>query len=79
MRNKLSPAFTSGKLKAMYPIIVDKGDNLVKAIERDSTGGRSIEAKNMMMRLTCDIISSVAFGMEANTLNVSSKVSKFTI
>lgn len=52
----------------MYPIIINKGDNLVAAIEREASNGRSIEAKNMMSRFTVDIISSVAFGMEANTL-----------
>lgn len=52
----------------MYPIIVNKGDNLVAAIERTSANGRSIEAKNMTSRFTVDIISAVAFGMEANTL-----------
>jgi cytochrome P450 family 6 len=53
----------------MYPIIVNKGDTLVSTIERESANGRSIEAKNMMTRFTVDIISSIAFGMEANTLN----------
>lgn len=69
LRNKLSPVFTSGKLKAMYPIVVNKGENLVAAIERESVDGKFIDTKDLTNRFTVDIISSVAFGMEANTLN----------
>ncbi len=53
----------------MYPIIANKGENLVKAIERDGVNRNSIDTKNMTNKFTCDIITSVAFGMEANTLN----------
>ncbi|KAG5669764.1 hypothetical protein PVAND_000058 [Polypedilum vanderplanki] len=68
LRNKLSPVFTSGKLKAMFNIIKDKGDSLVKAIEDSSKNGKSIDAKDPASRFTTDIISSTAFGMESNTL-----------
>lgn len=68
LRNKLSPVFTSGKLKAMYPIIINKGDNLVAEIERRIKSNPVIELKDLTNRFTVDIISSVAFGMEANTL-----------
>jgi cytochrome P450 family 6 len=69
LRNKLSPVFTSGKLKAMFNTIKDKGENLVAAIERNSKNGQSVDAKHPACRFTIDIISSVAFGMESNTLN----------
>lgn len=69
IRNKLSPAFTSGKIKAMYFTISQKGDNFVKAIEKASRNGTTIDAKNISNRFLIDIVSSCAFGMEANTLN----------
>lgn len=68
LRNRLSPVFTSGKIKSMYHTISDKGENLIKAIELASKSG-SIDVKNMSNRFTVDVVSSVAFGMEANTLN----------
>lgn len=68
LRNKLSPVFTSGKIKMMYSTISTKGDNLVKAIEKASRSG-SVEMKDISNRFTIDAISSCAFGMEANTLN----------
>jgi cytochrome P450 family 6 len=68
VRNKLSPVFTSGKLKAMFNIVRDKGDSFVAAIEKASKNGQAIDAKDPASRFTVDIISSVAFGMEADTL-----------
>ena len=68
LRHKLSPVFTSGKIKSMYHTISDKGDNFVEAIEAESCSG-SIEMKEISMRFTIDVISSCAFGLEANTLN----------
>jgi cytochrome P450 family 6 len=68
LRNKLSPAFTSGKMKLMFEIMKSKGDVLAKTIGRESQHG-SILVKKIVHKYTLDTISSVAFGMEANTLN----------
>ena len=67
LRNKLSPVFTSGKLRSMYSIISGLGENLIKAVEKQS--GKSIEVKNLMSKFTVDVVSSTSFGMDANTLN----------
>lgn len=69
IRNKISPAFTSGKLKFMYSTISDKAKNFVNAVDKKSKNGDSVAVKDLANRFTVDIISSVAFGMEANTLN----------
>lgn len=68
LRTKLSPVFTSGKIKLMYSTVSDKGDTLVKRLEKDLSSG-SIDVKEVLDRFTMDVISSCAFGMEANTLN----------
>lgn len=68
MRSKLSPTFTSGKMKLIYHTVSDKGVGLVKAIETESTKKGAIEMKNIANRFTIDVVSSAAFGMEANTL-----------
>lgn len=69
IRNKLSPAFTSGKLKSMYFTISDLGNNFVNAVERKAKSEKTVEIKDIANRFTVDIISSCAFGMESNTLN----------
>jgi cytochrome P450 family 6 len=70
LRKKLSPAFSSGKLKSMYFTISNLGDSLVRAIERKTRNGKiPADAKYFAHRFTVDALSSVAFGMEADTLN----------
>lgn len=67
LRNKLSPAFSSGKIKMMFETVSGKGVNLVQAIEKAAKCG-SVDMKEMAIRFTVDSISSCAFGMESNTL-----------
>lgn len=68
LRNKLSPAFTKGKLKLMYDVISRKSDNLVDAIRRQS-GSESLEMKKLAIRFTIDSIISCSCGLDCNTLN----------
>lgn len=68
LRNKLSPTFTSGKIKMMFDTIADKGNNLVNAIDKASMSG-PVEVKGIANKFTADVISSCAFGIEADTLD----------
>lgn len=61
----MSPVFTSGKLKAMYPEISKHTRNLTESLSKNS----SVEFKDVAHRFMVDIVSSVAFGLESNTLN----------
>lgn len=67
LRNKLSPVFTSGKIKMMYNVISDKKDNLVSAVEKASKHG-SVDMKDIGNRFSVDVTVSCSFGMEPNTL-----------
>ncbi|KAG5669766.1 hypothetical protein PVAND_000060 [Polypedilum vanderplanki] len=69
LRNKLSPVFTSGKMKSMYYTISDKGQNYLAIVDKAMRQNESINIKEITNRFTVDIISSVAFGMNANTMN----------
>jgi cytochrome P450 family 6 len=53
----------------MYLTINDLSKNLVARYDRMGKNGETVEAKSVANRFTVDIISSVAFGMDANTLN----------
>lgn len=68
LRNKLSPAFTSGKIKSMYSTISDKGRIFVEAIDQASRSG-SVDMKDITNRFTIDVVSSAAFGIESSTLD----------
>lgn len=68
LRSKLTPTFTSGKLKMMFSTVMDVSDKLVKAIDKDITATSQIEIKDTLSRFTIDVIGTVAFGLECNSL-----------
>ncbi|XP_055917663.1 probable cytochrome P450 6g2 [Eupeodes corollae] len=70
MRSKITPVFTGGKLKLMFPLVakigVDLDDYLCK-MPLDS-GNCIKEVKEISALFTTDVIASVAYGLEANCL-----------
>lgn len=68
LRSKLSPVFTAGKMKMMYSMISEKGDDFVKKIEGYGHT-QSIDIKDVTTRFTLDVICSCGFGFEAKTLD----------
>ncbi|XP_005190509.1 cytochrome P450 6g1 [Musca domestica] len=67
MRQKLSPVFTSAKLKHMYPLI----QNVAKNIEGYLGKQKSIhplEMKNFCARYTSDIVATTLLGFKSNSL-----------
>lgn len=65
MRAKLTPAFTSGKLKLMMPLITECGQDFGKFIKGNLQGVH--EMKGVCGRYSTDVISSCAFGLKANS------------
>lgn len=68
MRNKLSPAFTSGKMKIMFHLMEACVEELRKALHPVAEQNGNIDVKDFMARFTTDVISSCAFGLESNTI-----------
>lgn len=70
LRVKLSPTFTSGKMKAMFQTLVDCGEPLMNVIARTSkTPDRIVEIKELTSRYSTNVIASVAFGLETNCID----------
>lgn len=65
-RVKLSPIFTSGKMKMMFDTVDAIGDKFVKAIDKEIKITNSLEMRHMFAKFTTDVISSVAFGLDSN-------------
>ncbi|NP_001351940.1 cytochrome P450 6A1-like [Stomoxys calcitrans] len=68
MRNKLSPTFTSGKMKYMYPTLQKVADELVEVLAERIQEDPVLEIRDLLGRFTTDIIGRVVFGIECNCL-----------
>lgn len=69
LRKKLTPTFTSGKMKMMFHTIYDVADELVKHLkEICGENDRDVEITDVMARYTTDVIVSCAFGVQCNSL-----------
>ena len=68
LRVKLTPTFTSGKMKMMFQRLVECGQDLQTCLEKVGETGVEIEIKDVLARFSTDIISSCAFGIECNCL-----------
>uniref|UniRef100_A0A8D8LRU3 Probable cytochrome P450 6a14 n=1 Tax=Cacopsylla melanoneura TaxID=428564 RepID=A0A8D8LRU3_9HEMI len=81
LRNKLSPTFTSGKIKYMTPLIVKCSDNLVSTISKQFGDSNQLQLnmRDYCARYTTDVIGSTAFGIEINSLeNPDSEVRRIS-
>ncbi|KAE8748379.1 Cytochrome P450 CYP6 [Frankliniella occidentalis] len=71
MRVKLSPTFTTGKIKYMFDTISECANHLREHVDSSvaAGGGRYVEnVRELVARFSTDIISSVAFGIESNSM-----------
>jgi cytochrome P450 family 6 len=66
LRTKLTPTFTSGKMKMMFQALLDCEPNLLQKIETDRVAGVPTDIKEALGCFTTDIIGSVAFGLDFN-------------
>lgn len=68
LRAKLTPTFTSGKMKNMFSIMAGVGQEFISVLREEIKIGSEIEMKEFLARFTTDIIGNCAFGLECNSL-----------
>ncbi|KXJ71990.1 hypothetical protein RP20_CCG019181 [Aedes albopictus] len=66
MRQKLSPGFSTAKLNELFPTMMTCGRTLTAVI--DKIRGRSVPLHDLMTRFTVDVIASIGFGVECNSM-----------
>lgn len=69
LRVKLSPTFTSGKLKAMFNTFVDCGSTLQQYLEDLIAKDEQLDVREISARHSTNIIASVAFGIDVDTIS----------
>lgn len=67
LRVKLSPTFTSGKMKMMFQTLVDCSDPMVELVTRHINNELPIDIKEVLGCFTTDVIGSCAFGLECKS------------
>jgi cytochrome P450 family 6 len=68
LRFKMTPLFTSFRVKQMFPLISTCAENLEEYLKNNVQSERTIEAKEVGGKYATDVITSCAFGIESNCL-----------
>lgn len=74
VRAKMTPTFTSGKLKQMHHLLVECGKAFEQYLDALVASGGLVEAREMSARFTTDVIGSCAFGIQMNSLSDENSV-----
>lgn len=67
LRVKLTPTFTSGKMKMMFDILLECGKPMLQSVEDQVKEKTSLDIKEVLGCFTTDVIGSCAFGLECNS------------
>lgn len=68
LRSKMTPTFTSGKMKFMYTAVVDVAERFQRCITEQTSANDVLEMRELLARFTTDVIGTCAFGIECNSL-----------
>lgn len=69
LRAKITPVFTSGKLKQMFSLIEQNGNDLIKFLKNESKMQHSNEVKDIAGKYVIDLLMNTVFGLNSNCLN----------
>nr|XP_009934798.1 PREDICTED: cytochrome P450 3A9-like [Opisthocomus hoazin] len=69
IRTVLSPTFTSGKLKEMFPTMKHYGEVLVKNVQKRAEKDNALSVKDIFGSYSMDIITSTSFGVNIDSMN----------
>lgn len=68
-RKRLTAAFTTAKLKSMFPLIVNAAEKLHAVGEKIVIDGGDFDARELMARFTTEFIGACGFGIDMDSIN----------
>lgn len=68
MRQKLSPTFTSGKMKVMFHTVLKVSEYMIETLKKNPSL-RTLEMKEVLAQFTTDVIGNIAFGLEMKSID----------
>lgn len=68
LRSKITSTFTSGKMKFMFPTIIEVANQFQQTLTQLLKDSEVVEMKELLARFTTDIIGTCAFGINCNSL-----------
>lgn len=74
MSSKLTPTFTSGKIRYMHPMVVSVGEKLISSLNAMIKNKNVVEIKGLAARYTTDVIGNVVYGVDFNSLEDSNSI-----
>ncbi|XP_075970236.1 cytochrome P450 6B6-like [Anticarsia gemmatalis] len=68
LRQRLTAAFTTAKLKKMFPLVVECAEKLQLACEETVNRGGECDVRELMARFTTEFIAACGFGLQADCI-----------
>ncbi|GAB0098876.1 Cytochrome P450 [Sergentomyia squamirostris] len=67
-RAEITPAFTTNRIKTMYPVVEDVCDGMKQYIQREiKKNVHGFDAKELSSKYTTDVVSNCIFGVDASS------------
>lgn len=66
MRTKVTPVYTTGKLKLMFPLMNNCTADMIEHLNQLSMKNQTGNAKDIAAKFTINVLTSTAFGLQAN-------------
>lgn len=68
MRARMTPTFTSGRMKMMFENVSTVCDGMIDYLKPTADASSTVEMKEVLASLTTEIIASVAFGLDVKCI-----------